>query len=365
MTFRYIGSKARLTVPLARAIEALDEGAGRFVDAFAGTGAVAELAASLGWPVWANDALESAIVMTAARLASVADIRMEKLGGYACAVERLNNLQPAEGPMWRTYSPASARFNSERIERRYFTERNAGAIDAARAQIAEWAAECLLTEREEQLLIADLISAGNRVANIAGTYGCFLSKWQNAAHHPLGLRPRELKDSPTELVTTVADVVDLQPLSSDLVYLDPPYTKRQYASYYHILETIVFGDEPKVEGISGLRPWKDKASAYCYKTRALDALLSLVARLASRRVIISYSCEGHVDLNELLAGLALIGNVECMPVYGVARYRPNQTASANGGSVTEYVLSFTRDEDPVDESASASSGRRQLEELPV
>ncbi|KZE11217.1 MULTISPECIES: DNA adenine methylase [Sphingomonas] len=344
MTFRYIGSKARLTMPLARAIEAFDDGSGRFVDAFSGTGAVAELAASLGWPVWANDALESAIVMTVARLASVGEVRMASLGGYSDAVERLNRLEPSEGPMWRTYSPASARFDCDRIERRYFTERNAAAIDAVRAQIAEWATDGLLTDREEQLLIADLISAANRVANIAGTYGCFLRKWQNSAHQPLQLKPRSLKNEATELVATVADVADLRPSPNDLVYLDPPYTKRQYASYYHILETIAVGDEPNVEGVSGLRPWKHKASAYCYKTRALDALLSLVERIASRRVLISYSCEGHVDLEDLCAGLERSGTVECTPIQGVGRYRPNRTASANGDSVTEYVLSFTRAE---------------------
>ena len=35
----------------------------------------------------------------------------------------------------------------------------------------------------------------------------------------------------------------------DTVYLDPPYTKRQYASYYHIPETIAYHDEPKVEAL--------------------------------------------------------------------------------------------------------------------
>lgn len=363
MTFRYIGSKARLTAPLAHAIEAFDDGTGRFVDAFSGTGAVAELAASLGWPVWANDALESAIVMTSARLASVGEIRMEPLGGYAGTVEKLNALRPSEGPMWRIYSPASARFDSDGIERRYFTEQNAAAVDAVRAQIAEWAEDGLLTDREEQLLIADLISAANRVANIAGTYGCFLSKWQNSAHQALQLKPRELKQEPTELVATVADVAELRPASNDLVYLDPPYTKRQYASYYHILETIAVGDEPEVEGVSGLRPWKDKASAFCYKTRALDALVSLVERIASRRVLISYSCEGHVGLDDLCAGLERSGSLECTPVHGVGRYRPNRTASANGDSVTEYVLSFTRNEDRVEASEPQVAIHCELQEL--
>ncbi|MDB5698023.1 MAG: methyltransferase [Alphaproteobacteria bacterium] len=363
MTFRYIGSKARMAGPLADAIEAFDDGTGRFVDAFSGSGVVSELAASLGWPVWANDTLESAAVMTTARLVSVADVRMERLGGYAGAVERLNKLKPSEGPMWRIYSPASAYFDPDRIERRYFTERNAAAIDAARAQIAEWGKNGLLTPREEQLLIADLISAANRVANIAGTYGCFLSTWQNSTHQPLQLRPRELKNEPVEFVTTVADVAEVRPASTDLVYLDPPYTKRQYASYYHILETIAVGDEPEVEGVSGLRPWKDKASVFCYKKRALRALVSLVERIASRRVLISYSCEGHVDLNDLRAGLETSGRVECAPVQGIGRYRPNRTASANGNTVTEYVLSFTRCDDRVRANESALSGGCQLQEL--
>ena len=42
--------------------------------------------------------------------------------------------------------------------------------------------------------------------------------------------------------------------AADTVYLDPPYTKRQYAAYYHILEAISLGDEPIVEGICGIRP---------------------------------------------------------------------------------------------------------------
>jgi len=365
MTFRYIGSKARLTLPLARAIEAFDDGSGRFVDAFSGTGAVAELAASLGWPVWANDALESAIVMTTARLTSITDVQMARLGGYANAIEQLNNIKPSEGPMWRIYSPASARFDADRIERRYFTERNAAAIDAVRAQIAVWAADGLLTDREEHLLIADLISAANRVANIAGTYGCFLSRWQNSAHQQLQLKPRDLKKEAAELVTTVADVAELRPTSNDLVYLDPPYTKRQYASYYHILETIAVGDEPEVAGVSGLRPWKDKASVFCYKTKALDALLSLVERLVSRRVLISYSCEGHVDLGDLRAGLERIGAVVCTPVHGVGRYRPNRTASANGESVTEYIISFTRAEDRAGVDELARGRRSYLEERAI
>ena len=41
--------------------------------------------------------------------------------------------------------------------------------------------------------------------------------------------------------TTVGDVLDVQYEDGDVAYFDPPYTKRQYAAYYHILETIAAG----------------------------------------------------------------------------------------------------------------------------
>ena len=58
-------------------------------------------------------------------------------------------------------------------------------------------------------------------------------------------------------------------------------TKTTYSSYYHLLETITLGDRPQVEGVSGLRPWRDKASPYCYKAHALKALRGLIAGMAS------------------------------------------------------------------------------------
>jgi adenine-specific DNA-methyltransferase len=365
MTFRYIGSKARLVEPLANAIRDFDVREGQFVDAFSGTGAVSEIAADLGWDIWANDALESAIVMTSARLASNAEVSMDRLGGYASAIAKLNDVRPIKGVMWQSYSPASACHDKDGIERRYFTADNAARLDGIRAQIAEWAEEGSLTECEERLLIADLISATNRVANIAGTYGCFLSTWQKSALRPLHMEARDLRRHAVKYRATVGDVSELQTSVDDLVYLDPPYTKRQYASYYHILETLTLGDEPTVEGVSGLRPWKEKASDFCYKTRALNALLGLVGGMAAKRILISYSCEGHVDLEDFCEGLERTGVVKCTPVAAVGRYRPNRVASANGHSVTEFLLSYVRSDAGADASKVAFENAHSLDALSV
>lgn len=299
MTFRYIGSKARLVEQISEHIGPWAEGT--FVDLFCGTGAVAEAASNLGWPVRLNDHLSSATTMSAARLIAGSRTLFKQLGGYETALLELNEAPAQRGFIYREYSPAS--LQTAGIERRYFSEQNAAKIDSIRAKIREWSETGLIAPQEETLLVADLLSAANRVANIAGTYGCFLAKWTPQAAQPLELRGRKLKDKLTRVWTSNLEASDVQVKPIDLVYLDPPYTKRQYASYYHILETIALGDEPVIEGVAGLRPWKDLASDYCYKVRALKALTSLVASLQARRILLSYSSEGHVDLAALKRGL--------------------------------------------------------------
>lgn len=338
MSFRYIGSKARLIEQIKEHIGPAS--GGFFVDAFCGTGAVAEAAADLGWPIRINDHLPSAVISASARLASIEQAQFNKLGGYASAVARLNSARPRKGYIWRTYSPSSLPFCG--IERRYFTEVNAAQIDAMRAQIRDWKESDLLNGTEEQVLIADLFGAINRIANIAGTFGCFLSKWTPQAKEHIEIRPRSLRPSTVHFEATVGDVFDVKSNPGDLVYLDPPYTKRQYASYYHILETVALGDEPNVEGVAGLRPWKDRASDFCYKTRALPTLSRLVQLLESERVLLSYSSEGHISMVELEKELSLIGHSRLYPLGAIARYRPNKVASGKASSVNEYLAVITR-----------------------
>ncbi len=134
MTFRYIGSKSRLIDQIKGHIG--PHTGGFFVDAFCGTGVVAEAAAELGWSVRINDHLLSAIISAAARLVSINEVRFARLGGYEQALCTLNAAKPIKGFIWRSYSPTSLEFCD--IERRYFTNDNAGRIDAIRLIIREW-----------------------------------------------------------------------------------------------------------------------------------------------------------------------------------------------------------------------------------
>jgi adenine-specific DNA-methyltransferase len=337
---RYIGSKARIVDAILEVIGPPEAGGGFFVDAFAGTGVVGARASELGWPIRLNDHLLSAVVTSAARLLGSDVVSFSQLGGYGQAVAELNGVRPRRGFLWREYSPASLQVVG--IERRYFTEDNAAKLDAMRATIEEWTSEGLLTKDERLLLIADLLSAANAVANIAGTYGCFMRKWLGSALKPVVVESRRLRAKSASVEVYNVDVEAVPLADNDVAYFDPPYTKRQYAAYYHILETIAHGDEPEVVGITGLRPWQEKASAFCYKTRALGAISSMLARTASRRIYLSYSSEGHVSRNALERTLAPLGRVTFHEIGDIGRYRPNQVATENASQVSEFLIELEK-----------------------
>ncbi len=336
MGIRYLGSKVRVLNDLAILIGEPNSQTARFVDAFSGTGTVAAMAADLGWPIHVNDHLRCARLLTTARLLAVTDVPFDSLGGYASAIEALNSSSPHCGFIWREYSPAS----SDRAPRprNYFTEENARQLDGMRASIREWKEEGAISDIEETLLLADLIEAASSVANTAGTFGCFLSDWSSTALRTVKVAERSLRSEAVPFSTQEQDVFQLSTEPHDTVYLDPPYTKRQYAAYYHLLETIAYGDEPRVSGITGLRPWEDKASLFSYKRHALEALLKLVKQMSCRRILISYSDEGHIELEALNKGLMEVGFVRVHDLRTIPRYQPRRTEPQQVG---EFLLELT------------------------
>jgi adenine-specific DNA-methyltransferase len=350
---RYIGSKARVAELIAELAGAPTPG-GRFVDAFSGTGVVAAAAAARGWAVTVNDQLPSAVAMSVGTVVGSGNVAFAGLGGYRSAIAALDAEPGRPGFLHAQYSPASA--GPGTVERRYFTEENAARLDAMRALVRTWAQDGQLSFAEEQLLLADLIQAANSVANISGTYGCFLKNWTSGALRPVRVGARPLPDRTTDFMSTTLDVFNVQTTEEDTVYLDPPYTKRQYSAYYHLLETLHAGDTPHVEGVTGLRPWHDRASVFCYKTKALDALTRLILGVRARRVLLSYSTEGHVPKRHLVNALREAGDVTVHELSAIGRYRPNAQASAAGDKVHEYLIEVTpvsADEEPVGVPAKA------------
>ena len=338
MGYRYIGSKMRVVDEIIDYLNNSVERGGRFIDAFSGTGIVASKAADSGWPVHVNDMMYNACIMSETRLICKDEACFKNLGGYERVISLLNSIEGIDGFFFKEYSPASLKYGG--IERKYFTERNAQHIDAILNCIKRWEEEEAISSTEKKVLLASLLFATNDIANIAGTYGCFLSKWSPQSQQPLELTPLNIRETPVDYIVSCRDVFDVPSQPQDVVYLDPPYTKRQYASYYHILETIAKGDTPNVTGVSGLRPWKNKASIFCYKNKALRSLCNLIISQPARCVLLSYSDEGHVDLEELVDVLSQEGKVRVSELKMIGRYRPNSTASSNKSEVKEFLIDY-------------------------
>ncbi len=339
---RYIGSKARL---VGQILDSIGEPilSGCLVDICSGTGIISREAANRGWRVQANDYLVSSSTLTFAQLASQEDAPFIHFGGYEMAISALNCTPPFDGFVFREYSPSGQ--SKDGHNRKYFTTENAARIDGIRQEIRRLHETKSISDSENQLLIADLIEAANRVANIAGTYGCFLREFSPAAVRQLALRPRNLRSSGAPFSVSCLDAFQIQAKPDDIVYLDPPYTKRQYAAYYHLLETISAGDAPVVSGVTGLRPWQSKSSPFCFRRKALSSVVNLCRTVGAKTIFISYSSEGHIDLPSLEAELSKTGTTSTLSLGGIGRYRPNTKARAIN-SVTEYLVRYQHGSSP-------------------
>jgi adenine-specific DNA-methyltransferase len=244
-------------------------------------------------------------------------------------IAHLNNLRGVEGYCYWHYSPDGPE------GRRYFTSANALRIDAIRAAIREWWDMGWLTESERYLLVAALIEAVSRVANVAGTYAAYLKGWDGRAHKPLVLHMPGIVHSGHAHSVNLADANELVPgQECDLLYVDPPYNSRQYSTNYHLLETLARGDEPELRGVAGLRTDNGQRSAYCKTGVAEEQLSDLINSARAKWILMSYNSEGLIPHDRVVEILAQKGNVE---VYACEypRYRSdadgdNRRYKANG-----------------------------------
>ena len=349
MSIEFLGSKRRLLSFLNEQIGAHSGEGQHFVDLFCGTASVASNFRERGLRVTANDHLDLCSTMAEARLLNRGTPRLAALlaageitvargeSPYDKALARLNELDPRPGFVHRSYSPAS--MEGEGVTRMYFSEANAGRIDAVRDQIDSW--EPLLTRGERSLLIADLVRAASAVSNTAGTYGCFLKRWKARALEPLELVP---SSPPSRRGSGHAvhrgDAEDLAgTLEADVIYADPPYTKRQYGAYYHVLETIARNDTPKLTGSTGLRPWA--SSDFCHRRKAPAALEGLIGRIRARHFFLSYSADGQIPDTTIREILSPYGRLRVAEV-PYPRYR-SSSLKHRGPLVTErlYHLALT------------------------
>lgn len=340
--YRYLGNKTRLTDWIVDVVGSVLPDDAAVADLMCGTASVSVAFAERGYRVIAADQLTFPVLHAEARLlhASAPDFSSAPGGTYASAIEALNQAWDTPGFFFREYSSGGEPENGSR-PRAYFTPENAAHIDGVRKKLRGWLRRKRIGQDAYRLLLHDLILAANRVANIAGTYGYYRSSWSQAALRPLELRASDFDDWASHKHQVIQGPVEevVAGVKADAIYLDPPYTKRQYAGNYHILETLARNDEPEPQGEGGLRPWAEDSSAFCYRRSAPGAFRAVVEACSAEHVFISYSEDGQVPASNLLALLQEYGDVERHEM-DYQRYQSN--ARAQGGALREHLYHVRR-----------------------
>ncbi len=311
---RYYGNKTKLLPFIEEVVEQTRiNGSSTFFDLFSGTSAVGKHFKKKGYRVCSNDILEFAfsLAKTYIELNAIPkfnrlkkEFKFNTINGILSYLNKLDNKD--EGFIYKNYSPNG--------KRKYFTEENAIKIDIIRKQIYEWRKEKLITELEYYYLITSLLNAINLVSNVSGTYAAFLKKWDKRALKKIVLKEIEIIESKQKNRVFKKDANELiNEIEPDILYLDPPYNCRQYASNYFILELIAegwFEKEPVIYGQTGMREYSNQKSRYCSKNYALSELSDLIEKAKSKCILLSYNNEGIIAEEEIVDILNRKGNVQ-------------------------------------------------------
>ena len=303
---KYIGNKTRLLNFIYESLLAEQIPIkGTFIDIFGGTGSVGRFYKEKGMKVISNDMMTYSYfaLYTLTSINTMPSFRQISNNGIEGVLAKLNDDElQKEGYVFTNYAPGG------KYQRRYFSDYNAKRIDAIRDQIEEWEQMGLLSNEEYIILVYSLLDAADFVANIAGTYGAYLKIWRSMALKPITLKVPVLYNNHTTNNSYQGDANELiHRIEGDILYLDPPYNSRQYASNFHVLESLAVWDKTELSGKSGQRDYYNKRSKYCSKTHASIALQELVDSAKVSYIVLSYNNEGIISREEIISILSRRG----------------------------------------------------------
>jgi adenine-specific DNA-methyltransferase len=351
----YLGNKRHLLELIGGAIDAcgIHPARGTFLDAFAGSGVVARYAKQRGFAVIANDWEPYARVLNTAAIGCDAPPACAALGGYAAAIARLNALPGTDGWVTGNLCPGDDDAPDPRRERMFYRRATGRRIDAIRAQIAEWQRDGLVDDAAACCLLAPLLYQACWLANTSGVFKGFHAGWGGrngtALHRILAdlhLQPARFLGSGRDHRVLAIDAQALRAVTGpvDIAYLDPPYNQHPYASNYHVLNSLVLWDRPLLPPATARgskaairADWQQRRSAFNHRASAQPAYAALLAALDARVVLTSYSTDGTIPLEQLVA---TAGERGALAVFcrSYKRYRTSPTRPSPRATNVEFVL---------------------------
>jgi len=341
---RYIGSKQNLLNDLDEAIRPYTANASSFCDIFSGTACVARHFKK-DFKIISNDLLYFSYVIQRAtiRNQSIPEFTVLKKHISKDPFVHLLDLDHKsytfrEEPfIFKHYSPNS------QSERSYLSNDNALRIDMFRHTINDWQKNGLLQEGEFFYLLAGIIEAVPWVSNIAGTYGAFLKHWDKRALKTIAPVKYPVTDNKKENSCYNENANELiKSIDGDILYLDPPYNGRQYISNYHLLETVARYDNPIISGVTGIRSENQLSSDYCKKGKVTEAFRALLETAKFRYIVVSYSNEGIMSVDEIAAILENSCDKRTLVIRRIPYRRYKRTTEPTVSKLNELIFTIQK-----------------------
>lgn len=345
---RYIGCKTLLLNNIESLIQKHNIHAESFCDIFSGTSTVARFFKTK-YSIISNDVLYFSYCLQKGTIENQKKSDFFKLCSkynFASPINYLNNLTldelnklPLEKRFFQNnYSPRGGRM--------YLTEENALRIDYARNSIEDWKKQNLIDEDEYYYLLAGLIEGIPFVSNIAGTYGAFSKKWDKRSFKVFQIIELPVFDNNKVNKCYNEDSNDLiRHISGDILYIDPPYNERQYLPNYHLLETAAKYDSPMLRGITGQRSYGDKQkSLFCSKRTVLKAFEDLISNSDFKHIILSYSTDGIMSINEIENIMKKYGKPETFEINRINYRRYKSRNLKNETDLSELLIYIEKGE---------------------
>ena len=358
---RYLGSKIKLLKQIEDVINKNHIDGETFADLFAGTGCVGDFFKD-HYKVISNDSLYYSYVFCKAKLmnAGVPTFNIFKKKYGTDIFEWLNGqrYEPDDSFfIYKNYTPVGGRM--------FFTENNGIKIDGIRKEIEILYKKNDINEKEYFFLIASLLESVTRVSNTSGTYEAYFKFWDSRAKKEFLIEPLELNcvERLNENTILCEDANKLvRGISGDIAYIDPPYTVTQYISAYHMLETIAKDDSPKIKGVGGKRGRGDKNSLYAQRTQAKKIFEDLFRQIQFKHILVSYSNQGLVPLEELvdLAKKFAIDGLVQVNHFDYQEYQNHRSSNKrNGKNLNEIIIYFKKD-NKINKSPLNYSGSKDM-----
>ena len=345
-SFNYIGSKTNLLdflhTSIATYLNRPINTVSSFADIFSGTGIVTFSMINNGCKhVITNDIQHYA--STISSIWSRYNIDLDKIKHIISQLDQINCSNPTNDDfIYFNYTEAASP-----IKRKYFTLSNGIKIDRIRQRIEQLKITNTINNYEYRILIKLLLYAVVNISNTSVVYAAFLKQYKKQALKTLTLDLELLYSLPDIDIShqyfnkDVSEFLDSNDLHDiEVTYLDPPYNSRGYDSNFHLLETISLYDNPSTRGLTGLRNDTSKRSKFCSKTNAINEFNSIINKIKSKYIFISYSSESILTRQQIIDILNI--NWTNIQIYQkiYKRFKSNSNGEQHR-TLTEFIFAAT------------------------